>query len=374
MYKKAVFFFMTFMLFLKTAHSMVKVDQIDGLNLNFKIYLDSYVKSKKSNNVIDFKKSKLGFLYNLDDQLDFVATFLYTKNNEFEFDQEFFNYYINNHSFISLGNIRTIFDMYFEKSEEHLSIVIPVINKATGFFVKTKGLGFIYKNNFSDNLSFHVSAVGKNINDSSDDSGVLTLRTFYFKENGDNIIHLGLNNSFIYNDKKKREDKEINNIYYGFGIKKLNSTGFEFASRLKNFTLESGIFYVKMNPFIEELKGKYFNSYNFYSEFNYVLTGEVKNYEKINGVIKKLKVKNPVDKGGIGTFETVARYQFTNAITNRSNYSLDMGRHKILLLGFNWLPTDYCKVLLNYSNIKSYYKVKGNVNNDEFKIEYRFFL
>lgn len=352
---------------------MQKVEPIDGLSFSFKMYFDSYVKGEKSNRAFDFKKSKLGLSYKLNDKLDFNTSFLYSKNNKFEFDLEYFDYHINDHSVLSVGNVRAIFDMYFEKSENHLSVIMPSINKATSFFVKMQGLGFIYKNNFNDNLSFHVSAVGKNINNSNDDDNMLTVRAFCFNENKDNVFHIGLNNSFIFNDKTKRKNKSINNTYYDFSIRKLNSTGLELATILKNFTIESEIFYVRINPFVDELKGKYFDSYNFYSEFNYVLTGEVKNYDKIDGVIKKMKVKNPISSGGIGAIEAVVRCQFTNAISNKNSYSIDMGKHRVLLTGLNWLPTNYNKILLSYSKIKSNYKTRSNKNSNELRAEYRFF-
>lgn len=372
--KKCILVFMMFLFSLNPVYSMTKIKQIDGLSFNFKIQFDSVVKSKKDEYIFDFKKSKLGFFYELNDKFNFVVTFLYDRRNNFEFDQEYLKYSINERSFIYFGNIRTIFDMYFEKSEEQLSIVIPIINKATGFFVKTKGLGFIYKNNFNDNFSFHLSAVGKNVNNSNDDSGVLTLRTFYFHKNEDNVLHIGFNDSFIYNNKKRKDSKVSDNIYHDFSIKKLNSIGLEFASLLKNFTVESEIFYVKMNPFVEALSKKYFNAYNFYAEINYILTGEIKQYDKVSGVIKKFKVKRPIGENGVGAFETVIRYQFTNAIANKHGYGIDMGKHNILLLGFNWLPTNYSKILLNYSRIKSHYKIKGDKNNSEIKLEYRFFI
>ena len=373
MYKKFTFFCIIFLSCLNIAHSAQKIEQIDRFNFNFKIYFNSYIHSETSNKALDFKKSKLAFSYKLNDELEFNTSFLYSKKNKFEFDVAHFDYHINDHSVLYIGNVRSIFNMYFEKSENYLSIIIPTVNRATSFFTKAQGLGLIYKNNFNDNFTFHLSAIGKNINNSNDDSNILTIRTFYFNENSDNILHIGLNNNFIYNDKMKRKDKNINNVYYDFSIRRLNSTGIELATRLKNFTLESEIFYTKINPFAEKLKGKYFDVYNFYSEISYVLTGEVKIYDKLNGVIKKLKVKNPISNGGIGTIESVVRYQFTNAISNKNDYSMDLGRHKILLFGLNWLPTNCNKILLSYSKIKSNYKIRENKNNDEFKIEYRFF-
>ena len=374
MCKRSYFFLIVFLLFFNVAHSMINVDQVDGFSFGFKLYMGSYVKNSENYKLLDFKKSKLNLSYKLNDKFDVSISTSYTKRDKLNLDNVYFNYHINDSSVLSVGSISALFDMYFEKSEDHLSIIVPTVNKATSFFAKTKGLGFVYKNNINDNFTFHVSFVGKNLNNSHDDRNIFTLRAFYFNEYKNNLIHVGLNNNFIHNDKENVNTVAVNNIYTKFPVKKLNSTGIEFASRIKSLTIESGAFYAKINPFVNELSHKYFDSYSIYSEVTYVVTGEVKNYDKLNGVIKKIKVKNPVSQGGIGAIELVARYQFTDAISERGNYTIDMGRHNIFLFGVNWLPTNHCKVLLNYSTIDSSHRNKNKERNNNFRAEYRLFF
>lgn len=374
-WKKYIFFVYFILCTLNCAKAEQNNRILDNFDFSFKAYFKSDLKDNKGNSTnFEFKKSKLGIAYKINDKFDFVSTFVYSKINNFKFDCEYLNYHINNHSIVYFGNITTISSMYFEKNENHLAIIIPVINKATGFFVKSKGLGFTYKNNINNNFSFHIGIVGKNINDSKDDSAMATIRGFYFNEENNNLIHIGLNNSFIYNNKNKVNIKNIGNVYTNFTIKNLHTFGIELATRLKNYTFETETFYMKLNPLVDNLKNKYFDLYGFYIETTYFITGEIKTYDKLNGALKKIRVNKPINNGGFGAIELVARYQFNDAIASKEKYSVDMGRHNIILLGINWLPNNFSKILFNYMNISSEYKIKNSNNYNVFKIEYRLFF
>ena len=162
--------------------------------------------------------------------------------------------------------------MYVNKSENHLSILLPTTIGATAVFVKPKGIGFSYRTIYNNNFGFHTSLVGTNINNSDDNSNMFSFRNYYFIENGSNLLHIGLNGNIIQNKSNKTKTKHINNIYQKFPLDKSASIGIELAEKINNFTLESGIFYTKITPMVEVLKHKYFNTYNMYYEVNYILS------------------------------------------------------------------------------------------------------
>lgn len=373
--KRYIVLFFLSLLMLNSSFADQSLYGLDDLKFNFKLYFNSILHSKNlDNKAIDFKKSKLGFSYSINEKSNFYISFLYSKRNDFEFDCEYFDYNIDNDSILSIGNIRTVFDMYSSKSENHLSILVPVINKATGFFIKAKGIGLSYKTYYNNNFGFHASLVGKNINDSDDDSSMFSVRNFYFSENDSKLFHIGLNGNFIKNKVNNKKVKHVGNIFRNFSINKSAAIGIEIAEKIKNFTVESGIFCTRINPMLGVSNNKYFNVYNFYYEMNYIITGENRRYSYMDGAIKGIKVGKPITESGIGAIELVGRYQFTDAISSNNTYKIDMGRHNIFITGINWLPTNNCKILFNYINTNSVYKLTKTLRNNEFKIEYRLFI
>lgn len=107
-----------------------------------------------------------------------------------------------------------------------------------------------------------------------------------------------------------------------------------------------------------------------YGEIGYFLTGETRGYKHGEGVWNRTKVLNPVNKGGSGAFQVAARFEyldlddddlilgptnnFTTGTSTLATAASRLGRggkQMSYLLGLNWQPIDYIRVMLNYGHV-----------------------
>jgi phosphate-selective porin OprO/OprP len=108
-----------------------------------------------------------------------------------------------------------------------------------------------------------------------------------------------------------------------------------------------------------------------YGEIGYFLTGETRAYRQGEGIWGRTKVLHPLSKGGSGAFQVAARFEYvdldddeliegpTNNFTTGSA-SLGAlsarqgrgGKQKSFLLGLNWYPMDYMRLMVNYGRIE----------------------
>ena len=107
-----------------------------------------------------------------------------------------------------------------------------------------------------------------------------------------------------------------------------------------------------------------------YGEIGYFLTGETRGYKRGDGTWNRTKVLNPINKGGSGAFQLMARIDhvdlddaalkngltnnFTTGATSLAALNSRLGRggsQTGYLLGFNWYPIDYIRFMLNYGRI-----------------------
>jgi len=105
-----------------------------------------------------------------------------------------------------------------------------------------------------------------------------------------------------------------------------------------------------------------------YVELGWFLTGESRKYSK--GKWKTTKVLNPIDKGGYGALQLVARYDYLNlsdkmatatsgatspcvvADTVATPYCyVNGGKQSAIMVGLNWQPVTYVRFMANYGRI-----------------------
>jgi phosphate-selective porin OprO/OprP len=108
-----------------------------------------------------------------------------------------------------------------------------------------------------------------------------------------------------------------------------------------------------------------------YGELGYFFTGETRGYKRGDGTWARTKVLNPVSKGGTGAFQIAARYDYvdlnsdalTLGATNNFTTGISSlapaasrlargGTQSSYILGLNWYPMDYVRVMLNYGRIE----------------------
>lgn len=83
-----------------------------------------------------------------------------------------------------------------------------------------------------------------------------------------------------------------------------------------------------------------------YAEVGYFLTGESRGYK--SGVFDRTKVLNPIDKGGWGALQAVARVDYLDL----SDAGIVGGKQTAYQLGLTWIPVDHVRFLANYSHLQ----------------------
>lgn len=105
-----------------------------------------------------------------------------------------------------------------------------------------------------------------------------------------------------------------------------------------------------------------------YAEIGYFLTGETRGYK--DNIWGRTKVLNPLSKGGLGAWQIAARFDyldlnsdalqaarlnnFGTGVATSATDAVRLGRggtQSGMILGLNWYPTDYARIMLNYIRI-----------------------
>ena len=114
-----------------------------------------------------------------------------------------------------------------------------------------------------------------------------------------------------------------------------------------------------------------------YVSGSWFMTGEMKNYN-VNGQFGRVKVLNPVDKGGKGAFQLVGRLDYVDFSDMKSNGSSlagqvglanaavptlgigTAGKWEGATIGLNWYPISYVRFMANYTY--------GDIDNRRFNV------
>lgn len=114
----------------------------------------------------------------------------------------------------------------------------------------------------------------------------------------------------------------------------------EFAWRKGPFILMSE--YMQSNVSSTISNNPSFKGYNVVA--SYVLSGEMREYNKRSGLVKRVKVANEVKSGGWGTWEVYSRWSSID-LTDQNVYG---GVMNTLSLGLNWWPLSSIQANVNY--------------------------
>jgi phosphate-selective porin OprO/OprP len=94
-----------------------------------------------------------------------------------------------------------------------------------------------------------------------------------------------------------------------------------------------------------------------YADASWFLTGETRPYDK--GVFGRVKVKNPIFKGGPGAWQLAGRYDVVDLSDNGGFVCAACGVQETWLVGVNWYLNDYARLMLNYNESE----IDGGVND-----------
>jgi len=81
---------------------------------------------------------------------------------------------------------------------------------------------------------------------------------------------------------------------------------------------------------------------------SYYFTGESRNYDWKSGAFKQTKVKNPLNKGGLGAWEAALRYT-SGDYDNAGSITSDEA--DVLTAALNWYPSNNIRFSANYVNV-----------------------
>jgi phosphate-selective porin OprO/OprP len=85
-----------------------------------------------------------------------------------------------------------------------------------------------------------------------------------------------------------------------------------------------------------------FHGYNVLA--SYVITGEMRGYNKRSGLIKRVNVANGVNSGGWGTLEVYSRWSSIDL----TDQNIAGGEMNTLSFGLNWWPVSMIQANVNY--------------------------
>ncbi len=116
--------------------------------------------------------------------------------------------------------------------------------------------------------------------------------------------------------------------------------GLEMAWRKGPFILMSE--YIQSNVSSSTFNDPGFNGYNVLA--SYVLTGELRQYNKRSGTFKRVNVANGINSGGWGELEVYCRWSSIDL----TDQAIDGGEMNTLSLGLNWTPIQAIQLNINY--------------------------
>jgi len=177
-------------------------------------------------------------------------------------------------------------------------------------------------------------------------------------EDDSNLLHLGL--GYRYSNAKEgfrfRSEPEFNKsptfVDTGFGndasslpADKTETYNLELSWRKGPFWLASEYFRTAVkNPALENPK---FDGY--YVSASWVLTGEMRPYNKKNGLFRPVPISRTVYQNGKGAWEIAARYSDISLTDGR----IEGGDMQIASLGLNWWLTPFFSLGANYRYISN---------------------
>ena len=185
--------------------------------------------------------------------------------------------------------------------------------------------------------------------------GRLTWVPFKTKDES-NLLHLGL--GYRYSDAKEgfrfQSEPEFNKspayVDTAFGndvaslpADKVETYNLELSWRKGPFWLASEYFHTAVkNPALED---PVFDGY--YVSASWVLTGEMRPYNKKNGLFRPIPISRTVYQNGKGAWEIAARYSDINLTDGK----VEGGNMQIASLGLNWWLTPFFSLGINYRYI-----------------------
>ncbi len=191
--------------------------------------------------------------------------------------------------------------------------------------------------------------------------GRLTFSPFHTETR---VVHLGASGSWLDSGNNLVEFRERPEA--AIGAERLIDTGEFDVDTLTRYGVEALAIY---GPF--SVQGEYLLAHverdlpgepdvsfpGWYVYGSWILTGESRVYDFVEGRPKNPKPKGIVGKGGIGAWEIAARY----STLDLNDEDIDGGEEENVTVGLNWYPTPVFKFMANYVKVLD---IEGGEFND----------
>lgn len=206
--------------------------------------------------------------------------------------------------------------------------------------------------NHDNHISVGITKGSADDSNTASDNFLVRSRAHWDPVNtGNTILHVGANG--YYQDlKRERQDSFSSNTviaghYNGnlriaspvIDAKSTSAYGFELAGLTGPFA--AGAEYGRLNIDARQGRDTYVDAYS--GQVGVSLTGEQFGYSTKQGVWTHPDIANPVNKGGIGAWQLMARYQALDS--NGNGYQGGSGHGTTV--GLSWYLNDYMRVLLD---------------------------
>lgn len=214
------------------------------------------------------------------------------------------------------------------------------------------GVSSAFYGNNDDHISLAVTKGSTSDSNHSSDNLLVRSRAHWDPVNtGNTIVHVGANGYYEDFDRQRQSTFSDNSVIAGHynGNLRLNSPvidaetstsyGFELAGLTGPFAF--GAEYGRLDVNARGGDDTHFDAYS--GQVGVSLTGEQFGYSTKQGVWTHPHIDNPVNEGGIGAWQLMARYEALD--TNGHGYAGGTGHGTTV--GLSWYLNDYMRVLLD---------------------------
>jgi phosphate-selective porin OprO/OprP len=352
-----------------------KTAKITGrLHIDSRFYDENDAQKDTKQDGIDIKRARLGIKGKLSDTISYKFENDFAKNGSKIKDAYIAYDGIENTQF-KIGQFKQFFSLEELTSSNNITFLdrSVAIDAAPS---RSVGLG---ANTYGKNWQIAAGIFGESVgNESRDDdskySASVRATVAPINSNG-NLIHLGL---AATSSSKDRNKVVTSTTTTPETIDRENLYGAELALGLKSLSLQ-GEYIINQTSYDKDstnntitTNGKSATYESYYAQISYVLTGESRIYNAKSGTFKSVKVKNPVDKGGIGAWELAARVSQNDGNDDDQGVALIGGKVKEMTLGVNWYLNNNTRLMANYVSSTTDARTNANKEYDAFLVRAQF--
>jgi len=279
------------------------------------------------------------------------------------------------------GNKTTVKDAYIQYKFKPISIKVGQFKHMNSLEEQTSSryITFMERASFTDafhldrRVGFALGTGGKNwtlnagyffegfgsTNASKNDKNLFAARATFSPNVGEAAkVHLGAsffsrseNGAVYHHGYSQRPHNHQSHKYTSstkFNITKENFFGLEAATIMGPFSAQAEWAWMKDTLAVTETWTTKDPSYKGgYVSLSYFITGESRSYHANKGSMGRVKVKSPVNEGGMGAWQIAARYDVIDLTHETFGKKQDT-----ILIGVNWHLNNYARIMTNYSHSK----------------------